>query len=125
MKKLTFLLLFLSSFLNAEITHDVLLLDKKNKCIYNDYYNSNSKFYYRYLTSPNTQRSTTYTNYSLSLISGYQFDTDTNICKPEPWLILGMDIKDWHFLNALIGLLFGFVFMIFTIYLFIQVGSRK
>ena len=125
MKKLIFLLLFLSSFLNAEIIHDVLLLDEKNKCIYNDYYNESGFFKYRYLSSPDTLRSTTSKNYSLSLISGYQYDTDSKECKPEPWLMLGMDIKDWHFLNALVGLLFGFVFMIFTIYLFIQVGSRK
>ena len=125
MKKIFLLLLLLSSFLQAEIIHNVSLLDTKNKCIYNDYYNKGGKFYYRYLTSPDTERSTTSKKYTSYIISGYKYDTEEKVCSPEDWLVLGMDVKDWHFLEALTGLLFGFIFMIFTIYLFVNVGREK
>ena len=125
MKKIFLLLLLLSSFLTADIIHNVSLLDTKNKCIYNDYYNKGGKFYYRYLTSPDTQRSTTSKKYTSFIIPGYQYDTEEETCTPENWLILGMDVKDWHFLEALTGLLFGFTFMVFTIILFMQVGKER
>ena len=125
MKKIFLLLLLLSSFLQSDIIHNVSLLDTKNKCIYNDYYNKGGKFYYRYLTSPDTQRSTTSKKYTSYIISGYKYDTEEKVCSPEDWLVLGMDVKDWHFLEALTGLLFGFIFMIFTIYLFVNVGREK
>jgi len=120
------ILLFLSTFpLYADIIQNVSFLGSKNKCIYNDFYAKNGSFHYRYLTSSNTWRSTTSKKYNIYISTGYQFDTNTSICSPESWLILGMDVKDWHFLEALTGLLFGFVFMIFTIYIFIQVGTKR
>ena len=125
MKKIFLLLLLLSSFLTADIIHNVSLLDTKNKCIYNDYYNKGGKFYYRYLTSPDKNRSTTSKKYTSFIIPGYQYDTEEETCTPENWLILGMDVKDWHFLEALTGLLFGFTFMVFTIILFMQVGKER
>ena len=92
MKKILFSLLLLSSFLNAEIITNVSLLDTKNKCIYNDYYNKGGSFHYRYLTSNNTWRSTTSKKYSLSIINSYQFDTNTSICSPSAWRVMGMTI---------------------------------
>jgi len=125
MKKLLFSFLLLSSFLNADIVYNVSLLGTKNKCIFNDYYVKNGRFYYRYLTSPYTWRSTTSKKYNAYLTSGYQFDNNNSVCEPEHWLIAGMNVQDWHFLEALTGLLFGFVFMIFTIYLFVTVGGKR
>ena len=124
MKKILFSLLLLSSFLNADILHNVSMLSYKNKCIYNDYYTKNGRFYYHYVSS-DRKYSTTSKKYLPSVISSYQFDTNTSICSPEAWRILGMNIEDFNFLNALIGLLFGFVFMIFTIYLFVTVGGKR
>ncbi len=125
MKKILLISLLLSSFLSADILTNVSLLDTKNKCIFNDYYNKGGNFYYRYCTSKNTQRSTTTKKYTSYIIPGYQFDINTSVCSPQNWLILGMDVKDWHFLEALTGLLFGVVFMIFTIILFMQAGKEK
>jgi hypothetical protein len=124
MKKILFSLFLFLNFLHADIVHNVSLLDAKNKCIYNNYYNSDGKFYYEYVDD-NSTYSTSRDNYTATIFSGYQFDTNTSICSPENWLILGMDVKDWHFLEALTGLLFGFAFMIFTIYLFISVGKER
>jgi len=124
MKKILFSLLLLSSFLNADIVHNVSMLSYKNKCIYNNYYNKDGEFYYEYVDN-NKSYSTSSRNYLPSLINGYKFDTNTFVCSPEAWRILGMTIEDYHFLNALIGLLFGFVFMIFTIYLFVTVGGKR
>ena len=125
MKKILFSLLLLSSFLNAEIITNVSLLDTKNKCIYNDYYNKGGSFHYRYLTSNNTWRSTTSKKYSLSIINSYQFDTNTSICSPSAWRVMGMTITDYNFLNALIGLLFGFFMLVVVSYLFMTVGGKK
>jgi len=124
MKKILFSLLLLSSFLNADIIHNVSMLSYKNKCIYNDYYTKRGRFYYHYVYS-DRKYSTTSKKYLPSIIDGYQFDNNTSVCSPESWLILGMNVKDWHFLEALTGLLFGFVFMIFTIYIFTQVGTKR
>jgi len=125
MKKILFILLLLSSFLNAEILHNVSYLDKKNRCILNNYYSKGGYFYYQYAIDSTLIRSTSSKDYSMTIISGYQFDTNTTICSPEAWRVLGMSIEDYHFLNALIGLLFGFVFMIFSIYLFMTVGGKR
>jgi len=124
MKKILFSLLLLSSFLNADILHNVSMLSYKNKCIYNNYYNKGGRFYYQFVDN-NRSYSTSSKKYLPSVISSYKFDTNTSICSPEPWRILGMNIEDFNFLNALIGLLFGFVFMIFTIYLFVTVGGKR
>ena len=124
MKKILFSLLLLSSFLNADIVHNVSMLSYKNKCIYNNYYNKDGEFYYEYVDN-NKSYSTTSKRYLPSVLDGYKFDTNTSVCSPEAWRVLGMTIEDYHFLNALVGLLFGFVFMIFTIYLFMTVGGKR
>jgi len=124
MKKYLFFILILSSFLNADIVHNVSMLSYKNKCIYNNYYNKDGKFYYEYVDN-NKSYSTTSKRYLPSVLDGYKFDTNTSVCSPEAWRVLGMTIEDFNFLNALVGLLFGFVFMIFTIYLFVTVGGKR
>ena len=124
MKKYLFFILILSSFLNADIVHNVSMLSYKNKCIYNNYYNKDGKFYYEYVDN-NKSYSTTSKRYLPSVVDGYKFDTNTSVCSPEAWRVLGMTIEDFNFLNALVGLLFGFVFMIFTIYLFVTVGGKR
>jgi len=124
MKKLLFFILLFSSFLNADILHNVSMLSYKNKCIYNNYYNKGGRFYYQFVDN-NKSYSTSSRNYLPSLINGYKFDTNTSVCSPEAWRILGMTIEDYHFLEALTGLLFGFTFMIFTIYLFVTVGGKR
>jgi len=125
MKKIIFSLLLLSSFLSADIVHDVSMLGTKNKCIYNDYYLKGGSFHYRYLTSPNTWRSTTTKKYPNFLISSYKFDTNTSKCSPEAWRKLGMNIQDFQFINALIGALFGFFMLVVVSYLFMTVGGKK
>lgn len=125
MKKILFLILLLSNFLNAQIFHNVILYSDKNKCIKSDYYFEDNKIYYTYLTSPTVLRSSTTTTAPESFFYGYAFDDENDRCYPEDWGLLGINVADWHFLEALVGVLFGFVFMIFTIYLFIQVGTRR
>jgi len=125
MKKIIFLLLLLSSFISADIIHNVSYLDAKNRCINNNYYTINQRFYYQYSKDTSTFHSSTSKNYSNTIINGYVYDTDSEKCYPDAWRVLGMSIEDFHFLNALIGLFFGLIFMIITIYLFMTVGSKK
>ena len=119
MKKIIISLLLLSSFLNASF-----LFDKNTPVCIEDYYVKDGYLYY--LKSSNNNWSSTSSNKLVQYIfAGYEWDADNEICKPKSWLILGMDVKDWHFLEALTGLLFGFAFMVFTIYLFMNVGKEK
>ena len=122
--KILLLLSFFSLSSSADIIKNVSMLDKKNKCIYNDYYNSGGKFYYHYVSNDKTY-STSSKNYTNTIVTGYEYDTESNKCYPAPWLILGMNVTDFNFLMALIGVLFGFVFMASTIYLFLNVGREK
>jgi hypothetical protein len=125
MKKVILLILLLSSFLSASVIHNVSLLDTKNKCIYNDYYNKGGYFYYRYLTSPKILRKTSSKKYTSFIINSYKYDTNTSICSPEAWRVMGMSSEDFNFLNALIGLFFGVFMLGFVSYLFITVGGKK
>jgi len=125
MKKIFLFFFLLLSFSFADIISNVSLLSNKNKCIFNDYYYKDGRFYYRYLTSPNTWRSTSSVKYANYIFSGYKYDTDLKKCYPDDYLILGLDIKQFRFLEALTGLLFGFVFMFFSIYIFTIVGGKR
>jgi len=119
MKKIILTLLLLSNFLNA-----AYLYDKDSPLCIDDFYVKASKVYFLKSKTGNWS-STTEDNTVKNIYPGYIYDADNNLCKPANWFILGMDVKDWHFLEALTGLLFGFVFMVFTIYLFISVGKEK
>ena len=126
MKKL-FIFFLLSSFfiIHADdIIHNVTLLDAKNACISNNYYNKKGKFYY-HLLYKDKDYYTSSKKYSLTLIHGYAYDKNTSECYPEPWLVMNMKATDFHFLNALIGLLFGFFMLTVVSYLFMTVGGKK
>ena len=126
MKKIILSLFLLSSFLNADdYIHNLSLLGKKSRCIHNDYYFKSSKFYYRYDKDKSKFHYTTSKTYYNSIVSGYKYDINTSVCSPEAWTVLGMKTTEFHFLEALTGLLFGFVMMVFIIYLFISVGKEK
>ena len=119
MKKILFLFLLLSSLLNASYLYD------KNYplCIEDFYVKGGSLYYLR--SSDNVWSSTSEDNTVGFIYSGYDWDIDNSACVPTNWLILGMSVEDFYFLLALTGLLFGFVFMFFSIYIFINVGGRK
>ncbi|WP_434656973.1 hypothetical protein [Sulfurimonas sp. NW9] len=118
MKKILIISFLLSS-LSASF-----LYDKDYPVCIEDYYLKSGRIYYL-RSSDSTWASTSENNTIKDLHSGYTWDSNNSICKPQSWLILGMDVKDWHFLEALTGLLFGFVFMFFTIILFMQAGKEK
>lgn len=126
MKKIILSLLLLSSFLTASDTyvHNVSLLGYKNRCIYNNYYFYKKRFYFEYVDS-NKSYDTSSKKYLSTVVNSYVYDVNTSVCTPEPWRVLGMSINDYHFLNGLIGLLFGFIFMMATIYLFVKVGTKR
>jgi len=128
MKKIIFVLL-LSSFFSLltadDYIHNLSLLGKKSRCIHNDYYFKDNKFYYRYDKDKTTFHSTTYKTYYSSIVPGYKYDINTTECMPEDWVVMGMASTEYYSLLALTGLLFGFVFMVFSIYLFISVGKER
>lgn len=125
MKKYILLIFLLLNFSNAEITHNVILYSSKNKCIFPNFYFKDEEVHYTYLTSPDVERSSTTTTAPSHFFYGYAFDDEDNKCYPEDWALLGLTVADLHFLEALVGVLFGFTFMVFTIYIFVKVGSRR
>lgn len=132
MKKILLLLLLLSNLLLAssdcsidDCENNVSLLDAENVCIYNDYYNKDSKFYYHEPSDPDTWHSTRSDGYSSTIIHSYTYDDNTSECFPQPWTKLGLTAEDFNFLNALIGLLFGFFMLVAVSYLFMTAGGKK
>lgn len=112
-----FLLLNLSSSLSAS-----MMLDGTYYCI-EDFYVQNGRFYYL-RSDNNTWYSTTTKSYADKVLSGYVYESDTNKCVPDASLMLGMNQEGFHFLMALIGLIFGAVFMFFVIKISLRVGGR-
>ena len=119
MKKIIILLLLL-----LNISQASFLLDKNSPACIEDFYYKSSRIYYLDSKSGDW-KSTSEDHTSDHIRVGYEWDADNEICKPKAWLILGMDVKDFHFLEALTGLLFGFVFLVGSIYLFVTVGGKR
>lgn len=121
MKHLQILLL---SILFATVSNASMLLDKQTPVCIEDFYQAGSSLYY--LQSSNNQWYSTTENYAASyIIQGFKYDSSNGRCVPDPYLLLGMDLKDFNFLMAAIGLLFGAVFMFFSVKLFESVGGKK
>jgi hypothetical protein len=59
------------------------------------------------------------------IIPGFIYDAENNKCLPDAYFVLGMDATHYYFLMALIGLIFGGVFMYFSTQIFMNVGGRR
>lgn len=115
LKNIILILSFLSS-LNASI-----LYDARSECI-EDYYVSNSRFYY--LRSSNNQwYSTTTDNQVKTLFPNYIYDNGK--CLPNLALYFGLEQTQFNFLLALSGLLIGLIILVTSVYLVLNVGGRK
>ena len=125
--KILFTLIAFSSFLNAS-----MLLDTRNICI-EDFYFQNSNFYYlqsntnTWNSLPITENTTTYKgNLNAStLMFGYTYDSTNNKCIPSDSYIFGMTSEDYYFLMALMGVIFGGVFMFFSVNAFVNIGGKR
>jgi len=126
MKYLT--IIFLSiSFLNAS-----MYLDTKNVCI-EDFYSQNNVFYY--LQSSNnlwydvsiveTSQGTKGINNVATLQHGFIYDSINNLCLPPSSYSLGLKDTQFNFLLGLIGVIFGGVFLFFSVEAFVKVGGRR
>jgi hypothetical protein len=116
-KNLFFIIVF------SNVLHGAYLNDNINLCI-DDYYVASGKF--NYLVSGATAWSSVTTKGLMSgIYDGYEYDAVNKTCKKNPALMLGMDTKDFYFLLALIGVIFGGVFMFFSIHAFVAVGGKK
>lgn len=97
-----------------------MLLSSHNICI-EDFYISSSTLYV--LPSGTENYVTASGAIASDILSGYVYKD--NVCSPDSALMLGMDIKDFHFLLGLIGTIFGGIFMFFTTQIFMMVGGKK
>lgn len=118
MKYLTIILISIS-FLNASY-----LFDKDTPVCIEDYYYKNGRVYFQ---SSDTMKysSTSENNIAGFIHSGYEYDSDNDMCVPLGLNEFGLTVEQFNFLLALIGLIFGAVFMFFTIQAFTSVGGKK
>ena len=98
-----------------------MLLDKSYPVCIEDYYVQAGKLYY--LKSSNNKWGSTSSDKLVKEIhAGYKFEDGK--CIPDPVTVLGMDYKDFNFLLGLVGVLFGFTVLWFSIISFVNVGRR-
>ena len=100
-----------------------MLLDKAYPVCIEDYYVKSGTLYYL-LSYNNTWSSTTSDKLVKEIHHGYKWDADNNMCVPDPVTVLGMDYRDFNFLLGLIGVLFGFTVLWFSILSFVNLGRR-
>jgi len=115
-------ILMLLVFLNISASA-AFLYDKDTPVCIDDFYQKSSRIYF--LKSSNGKWSSTTENNTIKDIHpGFKYDSNTSKCLPDKWLIFGMSVTDYYFILALIGVLVGFVFMFFMVYIFIIVGGK-
>lgn len=118
LKTLTFII-----FLNISTLNASMLLDANGYCI-EDFYIKNGSFYYL-RSDNNTWYSTTTDNYTLKVVPNFIYQASDQTCRPNTAYILGMTQDGFHFLMALMGLIFGATFMFFTTQIFTNVGGKR
>lgn len=100
-----------------------MLLGANNYCI-EDFYVQSRDFYYL-RSDNNTWYVTDSYTYASSIKPNYKYDSATQRCNPNLSYILGMEETDFNFLLGLMGVIFGGVFMFFTIGAFVSVGGKR
>lgn len=100
-----------------------MLLGANSYCI-EDFYIKNGSFYYQRTDNLNWYTTTSKT-YTSSILPNFIYNDQTQECKPNKAYILGMQETEYSFLLGFIGLVFGAVFMFFTVQIFIAVGGKK
>lgn len=113
--KILLLLITFSSISNADIIRNVLLDTNEDICIYDNFYIYDEEYHAQTIGGDLYQGGTADIP---MILSGYKYDTDTQICSREDYKILGLEENDFNFLMALSGLLFSFViFFILALFL--------
>ncbi len=111
-KYLFLIFIILSSFLSADI-----LYIKKNRCILDNYYFQNNKFYYTY--SSTGYKASTKTFKASDLEYGYEYVND-KCQKLQVLKDTKMTYQNYKFMAALTGLLIGFLVFSSVIFVFIK-----
>jgi len=116
--------IIISLFFLSNLLFSAYYLDKKNVCI-DAFFIKDYEFYYKE-SATSQWYNTTETNMVSTILSNFVYDADSvSPCSPNLSYMLGIDIKDFNFLLALVGVIFGGVFMFFTLKIFYDVGGKK
>lgn len=99
------------------------LYDKDTPVCIEDFYQEGARIYFLNSDTGNWG-STTENNTIKDIHPGFTYDANLDRCVPDQWLIFGMSVTDYYFILALIGVLVGFVFMFFMVYIFVIVGGK-
>lgn len=121
MKYLKILLLIISF---SSISSASFLLDKNSPVCIEDYYEKNSRIHYQ--KSDTLKWSSSSEDHSFrNILSGYEYDLTTDRCNMGFALKNGLTYEQFNFLLSFIGLIFGGIFMYFTVHIFVAVGGKK
>jgi hypothetical protein len=120
MKNLKILLLLISFLSVSEASY---YSGKTDHCI-EDYYFKKGTFYYLKSRTGNWNTNTA-NGSGNQIIKNYIYDSVNDTCKPDINKYYGMTEEQFNFLLGLCGLIFGAVFLFFTVDAFVKVGGKK
>ena len=99
------------------------LYKDRNICVDDYWFDRSGTLYYIPSNRPDVIRQTT--NINQTFESGYEYNSTTEICSKKQVLRqLQITNEQYHFLLALIGVLSGFVFLFFSIYIAVEVAKK-
>ncbi len=114
------LLVILSISLHADY---LVSTTKNNYCVSEYHHNINTNSLDIFDLSDNTWKALAFNSV---VNTGYEYNTTSNYCDSLQVLTeTGLTFEDYHYLLALIGLLTGFTFLFWSIFLVVEVSKRR
>ena len=121
MKRIILLIIFISPLFSSDV-RSAYLYQEKNRCV--DYFYYDTSGYLHYKLSHKDNEQTTY-NKNEHFIPGYEYNETSGTCYiPQYIQNLALEPSQYYFLIGLVGVLVGFSFMFFMLYLFADVARK-
>lgn len=121
MKRILLFIVFISPLFASDV-RSAYLYQEKNRCVDYFYYDTYGRLFYKY-SHRDTENSTT--NKNEHFVPGYEYNSTSGTCYIPPYIQdLSLNPSDYYFLIALVGILVGFTFLFFTLYLFVDVARK-
>ena len=121
MKRILLFIVFISPLFASDVRSAYLYMEK-NRCV--DYFYYDTSGYLHYKLSHKDNERTTYSK-NEHFVPGYEYNSTSGTCYIPPYIQdLSLNPEDYYFLIALVGVLSGFTFLFFTLYLFVDVPRK-
>lgn len=120
MKRIILLIIFISPLFSSDV-RSAYLYQEKNRCVDYFYYDNNGYLIYKFSNIDNEQSSINNGHF----IPGYEYNETSGTCYiPQYIQDLALEPSQYYFLIGLVGVLVGFSFMFFMLYLFADVARK-